>query len=211
MAFTSKLELLPHQRQHLMPTTRNMTTSTGHNGRAVSVLFVCLGNICRSPMAEGVLRHLTNFPGPSQHPLIKDIDSCGTGAYHAGDRPDSRTLSVLEDNGLTDYKHKARRVKVPEDFERFDYLLAMDENNYIDLRDMVKRAKKQGKLGDDALGKVHLYGEFGGKDKEEEIVDPWYDGGRKGFEVAYEQVSRMGKGLLKHIEEKTKAEDQSEL
>ncbi|CAK3951543.1 phosphotyrosine phosphatase [Lecanosticta acicola] len=176
------------------------------SGQPVSVLFVCLGNICRSPMAEGVFRNLTQFGTPKQHPLIKEVDSCGTGAYHAGDRPDPRTLSVLADNGLTDYKHEARRVKVPEDFERFDYLLAMDEDNYIDLRDMVRRAQKKGQLGDDALQKVHMYGEFGGKNKKETIVDPWYDGGRKGFEVAYEQVSRMGKGLLKQIEDEAKSE-----
>lgn len=180
-------------------------TSKASDAGQVSVLFVCLGNICRSPMAEGVFRHLTEFGTSKQHPLVKEVDSCGTGAYHAGDRPDSRTLSVLEDNGLTNYKHKARRVKVPEDFERFDYLLAMDENNYIDLRDSVKRAQKKGGLGSDALDKVHMYGEFGGRNRKEEIVDPWYDGGREGFEVAYEQVTRMGKGLLKHIEEQAKA------
>lgn len=151
-------------------------------------------------MAEGVFRHLTNFGTAQQHPLIREIDSCGTGAYHAGDRPDSRTLSVLSQNGLNDYRHKARRVKVPEDFERFDYLLAMDEDNMIDLRDMVKRAKKKGQLGDDALEKVFLYGEFGGKDKKEEIGDPYY-GGRDGFEIAYEQVVRCGNGLLRHIEQ----------
>lgn len=182
-----------------------MASSESSTGTPGSVLFVCLGNICRSTMAEGVFRHLTNFAKPDQHPLIKDIDSCGTGAYHAGDRPHSRTLSVLADNGLTDYKHAARRVKVPEDFERFNYLLAMDEDNYVDLRDLVKRAKKKGQLGDEALEKIHLYGEFGGKDKREEIGDPYY-GGREGFEIAYEQVVRCGKGLLKHIEEQAKKE-----
>lgn len=126
-------------------------------------------------MAEGVFRHQTHFTTPSQkHPLIKEIDSCGTGAYHAGDRPDPRTLSVLADNGLTDFKHKARRVKVPEDFERFDYLLAMDENNYLDLREMAKRAVQKGQLGEEVIERVRLYGEFGGKSKKEEIVDPWY-------------------------------------
>ncbi|KAF7188403.1 Low molecular weight phosphotyrosine protein phosphatase [Pseudocercospora fuligena] len=186
-----------------------MASSAGSRtvaGKPVSVLFVCLGNICRSPMAEGCFRNLVKFGTPEQHPLIKDIDSCGTGAYHAGDRPDSRTLSVLEDNGLTDYKHKARRVKVPEDFEQFDYLLAMDEDNYLDLRDLVKRAKKKGQLGDDAMEKVHMYGAFGGKNKKEEIADPYY-GGRDGFEIAYEQVVRCGSGLLKHIEEQTKSDD----
>ncbi|KAF2765589.1 low molecular weight phosphotyrosine protein phosphatase [Teratosphaeria nubilosa] len=167
--------------------------------KKVSVLFVCLGNICRSPMAEGAFRRLTNFGTDTQHPLIADIDSCGTGAYHAGDYSDSRTMSVLEDNGISDYKHKARKVRIPEDFERFDYLLAMDEDNLIDLRDMVKRAKKSGKLSGDEVEKVHLYGEFGGKSKKEEVGDPYY-GGRDGFEIAYEQVERFGRVLLKHIE-----------
>ncbi|KJY00588.1 low molecular weight phosphotyrosine protein phosphatase [Zymoseptoria brevis] len=173
--------------------------------RQVSVLFVCLGNICRSPMAEGVFRHLTNFETSNPHPLIAAIDSCGTGAYHAGDRPDSRTLTVLKDNGLSSYKHAARKVRVPEDFEKFDYLIAMDEDNYMDLRDLVKRTKKnKGTLRDEHLEKVRLYGEFGGKDNKEEIGDPYY-GGREGFTIAYEQVVRCGKGLLKEIEEGAKA------
>lgn len=104
---------------------------------------------------------------------------------------------------ITDYKHKARKIKVPSDFEEYDYLLAMDEDNLIDLRDMVKRAKKRGLLSGDEMSKVHLYGSFGGKSADEEVQDPYY-GGRDGFEVAYEQVERFGRGLLKHIEEQAK-------
>lgn len=171
--------------------------------KPVSVLFVCLGNICRSTMAEGVFRNLTNFGTPEQHPLISNVDSCGTGAYHAGDSPDSRTMRVLRDNGLNNYQHAARKVKAPGDFEQFDYLLAMDSENYNDLRDLVNRAKKKGTLSDEALDKIHLYGEFGGKSKREEIGDPYY-GGSEGFTTAYEQVVRCGNGLLKHIEEQAK-------
>ncbi|EME46339.1 hypothetical protein DOTSEDRAFT_22423 [Dothistroma septosporum NZE10] len=94
----------------------------------------------------------------------------------------------------------------PSLIARFDYVLAMDEDNFIDLRDSVKRARKSGKLDDEALQKVYMFGEFGGKDKREPIVDPWYDGGRKGFEVAYEQVFRMGTGLLRQIEAEAKKE-----
>ncbi|USW53925.1 Putative phosphotyrosine protein phosphatase I [Septoria linicola] len=177
--------------------------SSSRSSQGASVLFVCLGNICRSTMAEGVFRNLTKFGTAEQHPHISEIDSCGTGAYHAGDSPDPRTMQVLKQNGLNDYKHAARKVKVPDDFERFDYLLAMDRQNYDDLRDLVKRATKKGTLGDDALDRVHLYGEFGGKSKKEEIDDPWY-GGNEGFTVAYEQVVRCGNGLLKHIEEQAK-------
>lgn len=168
-------------------------------GRPVSVLFVCLGNICRSPMAEGVFRGLAE-----NHQLISRIDSCGTGAYHAGDQPDPRTLSVLEQHGINGFRHKARKIKVPSDFEEFDYVLAMDEDNLIDLREMVKRAKKRGLLSGDEMDRVRLYGEFGGKSKDEEVGDPYY-GGRNGFEVAFEQLNRFGKGLLSHIEEEAKA------
>ncbi|TKA74165.1 hypothetical protein B0A55_06581 [Friedmanniomyces simplex] len=166
--------------------------------RPVSILFVCLGNICRSPMAEGAFRHLTHFGTLQQHPLVAHIDSCGTGAYHAGDLSDKRTMSVLRDNGITDYRHKARKVKV-EDFREYDYVLGMDEENVQDLRDLVKRAAKKGVLNGDEVGRIRLYGEFGGKTKDEEIGDPYY-GGRDGFEVAYEQVTRFGKALLEHIE-----------
>jgi len=166
--------------------------------KSVSVLFVCLGNICRSPMAEGCFRHLTAFGTDRQHSLIDRIDSCGTGAYHAGDYSDSRTMSVLDDNGITGYRHKARKIRL-EDFERFDYLIAMDQDNLIDMKDMVKRAKKRGLLSGEEMEKLHLYGAFGAKAKDEEVIDPYY-GGRDGFEVAFEQVERFGKGLLERIE-----------
>ena len=158
-------------------------------------------------MAEGVFRSLTNFSTPTQHPLISGIDSCGTGAYHAGDQPDSRTLSVLASQGnITSYKHKARRVRIPADFLEFDYIIAMDEDNLLDLREMVKRGRKKGVLSGEEREKGFLFGEFGGKDSEEEVQDPYY-GGRDGFEIAYEQVERCGRGLLAHIEEEARTRD----
>jgi low molecular weight phosphotyrosine protein phosphatase len=74
----------------------------------VSVLFVCLGNICRSTMGEGVFRSL--IVKLQHHELIDRIDSCGTGAYHVGNDPDSRTMSTLKGHGITDYVHSARKV-----------------------------------------------------------------------------------------------------
>lgn len=147
-------------------------------------------------MAEGVFRNLTKFDTPSQHPLIARIDSCGTGAYHEGDSPDSRTMSVLEQNGLKGYKHQARKVRT-SDFEEFDYIIAMDADNLSNLKSLGKRSKKI--EGDEWESKVRLFGEFGGKGKREEVGDPYY-GGRDGFEVAYEQVKRCGEGLLREIE-----------
>lgn len=185
------------------------SSSAPNSGAPVSVLFVCLGNICRSTMSEGVFQHLTHYnPSSSsssekKHPLIATIDSCGTGGYHIGAAPDSRTLAVLRSHGLTNYKHRARQVRVPQDFQEFDYLIAMDGSNYSDLQALARRAQKQGTLGPEAVDKVFLYGEFGGRDAREEIDDPYY-GGKDGFETAYEQAERCGKGLLRHIEEKAK-------
>jgi low molecular weight phosphotyrosine protein phosphatase len=162
--------------------------------KKVSILFVCLGNICRSPMAEGVFRSLTAFNTASAHPLISRIDSCGTGAYHAGDNPDPRTMSVLRAHGITDYKHAARKVRVPQDFEEFDYVLAMDGMNVQDLRALVGR-----KGAGEGKARLALFGDFGGR-KGEEVQDPYYGGG-KGFEVAFEQLERFGRGLLEVIED----------
>ena len=171
--------------------------------KPVSVLFVCLGNICRSTMAEGVFRSLTCFDTADQHPLITNIDSCGTGAYHAGDTPDSRTMKVLRANNINNYKHAARKVRVPEDFKEFDYVLAMDGDNLQDLRDMVVRGVKRkivsAEAAEEMKKRIMLYGTFGGKTKKEEVVDPYYGGG-EGFVIAFEQMERFGKGLLKHIE-----------
>lgn len=154
-------------------------------------------------MAEGVFRNLTAFNTSQASPLVKSIDSCGTGAYHAGDFSDSRTMSVLADNGIKGYRHAARKLKSPSDFRDFDYIFAMDENNLDDLRAEKRRAIKKGSLREEECGKIMLFGVFGGKG-EEEVGDPYY-GGRDGFEVAYEQVSRFSKGFLGHLKQETSA------
>ena len=92
---------------------------------------------------------------------------------------------------------------MPADFKEFDYLIGMDEDNIIDLMELVKKGKKRGVLNGDEAGKVWLYGAFGGKDADEEVQDPYY-GKKDGFQIAYEQVTRFGRGLLKHIEEAAK-------
>jgi hypothetical protein len=93
---------------HSILITTREKTATMSSPEPISVLFVCLGNICRSTMAEGVFRSIVSKP-PYQS-LINVVDSCGTGAYHTGDSPDSRTMSTLGDNGITDYEHAARKV-----------------------------------------------------------------------------------------------------
>ncbi|KAL6161410.1 Low molecular weight phosphotyrosine protein phosphatase [Exserohilum turcicum] len=171
----------------------------------VSVLFVCLGNICRSTMAEGVFQSLTRPAGKPAHPLVSRIDSCGTGAYHVGSDPDSRTMATLRNNAITTYRHSARKFSPSTDFDHFDYILAMDDDNLADLESLRQReAKKRG--SEEGLAKVMLYGEFGGKRRKyrgrelgEEIDDPYY-GGNDGFTTAYEQALRFGKAFLEQLE-----------
>ncbi|KAL6721462.1 Low molecular weight phosphotyrosine protein phosphatase [Lecanora helva] len=161
----------------------------------VSVLFVCLGNICRSPMAEAVFRSLT-----VSHPHIGSVDSAGTGAYHAGDSPDPRTMSTLKDNGVLNYDHAAQKVKAT-DFLEFDYILAMDEQNLYDLQRLQRRvmAKNEadGSTSKKKIGSVKLFGDFGGQEGEV-VIDPYY-GARNGFEVAHEQMVRFSKGFISEV------------
>jgi len=150
----------------------------------VSVLFVCLGNICRSTMAEGIFRSMVSKP--PYHSLISEVDSCGTGAYHTGSSPDSRTMSTLEDNGIVGYEHAARKIHT-SDFHHFDYIFAMDRDN---LRDLQRIHRRTG-----GKARVMLFGEFAGQTKAEEIDDPYY-GARDGFEEAYEKCVRFSKNFL---------------
>jgi low molecular weight phosphotyrosine protein phosphatase len=182
--------------------------------KPVSVLFVCLGNICtmnppsafstiltvtgRSPMAEGVFRHITNHNLPNANPIISSIDSCGTGAYHQGDNPDPRTMSVLKAHKIK-YTHKARKFR-SSDIKEFDYVFAMDTANEDYLLDARKRMVKKGEVTEEDAAKVMLFGVWGGKGKEE-VDDPYY-GGARGFDVAYEQVERFSKGFVKMLEER---------
>ncbi|KAL6864046.1 phosphotyrosine protein phosphatase I superfamily [Trichoderma novae-zelandiae] len=166
----------------------SMPSMTRLPGQPVSVLFVCLGNICRSTMAEGIFRHLAQQP--EYKDKIGEIDSCGTAAYHAGDPPDSRTMETLEKHDIFDYDHDARRI-TRSDFEKFDYIFAMDLSNLSDL----ERLKRENK---DSKAKVMLFGEYSGTKKPEVVADPYY-GGQDGFDKAFEQCSRFAKNFLQEV------------
>jgi low molecular weight phosphotyrosine protein phosphatase len=153
-------------------------------------------------MSEGVFQSLTRAAGKPAHPLIANIDSCGTGAYHVGDDPDSRTMATLESNGISTYRHAARKFHPSSDFKNFDYILAMDDDNLEDLLTLRQREIK--KVGsEEGMGKVMLFGDFGGKKRRggrgEQVADPYY-GGNDGFTVAFEQATKFTKAFLERLE-----------
>lgn len=159
----------------------------------------------RSTMSEGVFQSITHPAGKRAHPLISRIDSCGTGAYHVGDSPDPRTMATLKQNGITTYTHAARKFRT-RDFEEFDYILAMDDDNLEHLQRLRTREVKKSET-EDSVGKVMLFGDFGslgrgrrkGDGRGEEVMDPYY-GGDDGFEIAYEQAVRFSKKFLEELE-----------
>lgn len=159
-------------------------------------------------MAEGVFRNVADA-----HPIIGEIDSAGTGAYHAGEGPDSRTLSTLRRHGITDYNHAARKV-TKDDFLKFDYLLAMDKYNLRDLLDvrewvvssLRRKADTQSAAKHTRVAEVRLFGDFGKGGKlhdrvggGEAVEDPYY-GGANGFEEVYRQVVRFSQGFIDYVE-----------
>ncbi|KAF3353026.1 Exoglucanase 2 [Verticillium dahliae VDG1] len=164
--------------------------------KKVSVLFVCLGNICRSTMAEGVFREIAKEP--QYKDLIGRIDSSGTGAYHIGEGPDHRTMSTLAAHGITDYVHHARKFSFVldqvrlSDFDDFDYVFAMARHNLRDLESLQQRGKP------DSRARVQLWGEYSGSKKAEEVDDPYY-GGKQGFQTAYEQCTRFSRNFLADV------------
>jgi protein-tyrosine phosphatase len=155
------------------------------SARRTSVLFVCLGNICRSPLAEGVFRHLTTLAGLADR---FEIESAGTGGWHVGEQPDARSRMVAKQHGV-ELDSRARQV-VPEDFERFDFIVAMDHENLRTLQRMAAAA------GSDA--EVALLRSYDPAADGDEVPDPYY-GGASGFETVYEMVLRSCQGLLDRL------------
>ena len=149
-----------------------------------SVLFVCMGNICRSPTAEGVFRHFVNEAGLADK---IDVDSAGTHAYHVGEPPDRRASAAAERRGMSLADIKARRV-ADSDFERFDFIIAMDEDNQARLIDQAP---------DEYRDKVQLFLSYASV-RETEVPDPYY-GGAAGFERVLDLVEEASRGLLETL------------
>ncbi len=153
----------------------------------ISTLFICLGNICRSPMAEGLFIHHVKEAG-----LLDqfEIDSAGTGGWHAGERADPRMLETAAKNKIH-LPSRARQVK-PKDFEAFDYMIVMDHSNK---RDIEKLKKQHG-----GKAQIILMRDFDELGKGEAVPDPYYGGG-KGFDEVYEMLNRSTAGFLNWIQE----------
>ncbi|MEW9799199.1 low molecular weight protein-tyrosine-phosphatase [Alteromonas sp. CYL-A6] len=151
--------------------------------RVSSVLFVCLGNICRSPTAEAVFRHKAAEAG-----LDVRIDSAGTHGYHIGKSPDQRSQAVGEERGYSFAGLRCRRVE-SNDFDEFDLILAMDESNLENLRKMASPTHHD---------KIQLFLTYGETD-EPEVPDPYY-GGRRGFDLVLDLIEDASDGLISHIQ-----------
>jgi protein-tyrosine phosphatase len=157
----------------------------------VKILFVCLGNICRSPSAEGVMRKLVTEAGLDGPPTRIELDSAGMGPWHVGEPPDPRATEAARARGIV-LEGQGRQVEV-EDFERFDLIVAMDRSN--------ERALIQLAPGESARKKIHLMREFdpanmGGEDLD--VPDPYYEGSR-GFETVLDLLQSACAGLLERV------------
>lgn len=155
----------------------------------VRVLMVCMGNICRSPMAEGAFRRLLEDAQLADKVFV---DSAGTHSYHEGASPDKRGQDVARRRGVDLSAIRARRVG-PEDVETFDYILAMDEDNYRHLLELCSVPEYR--------EKVQLFMRYAPDLPESEVPDPYY-GGLGGFERVMDLVEESAQGLLLHIRER---------
>lgn len=153
--------------------------------KTINVLFVCLGNICRSPLAEALFKHKVNERGWSKYFYA---DSCGTSDYHIGDPPDRRTLANAKKNGI-EINHRGRQIS-RDDFSRFDYILAMDKENYSDIVAMAQTVNLTDKL--------YLMRYFDSAARDSEVPDPYY-GREEDFQRVFEILSRAVDGFLDYL------------
>jgi protein-tyrosine phosphatase len=152
----------------------------------VKILFVCLGNICRSPTAEAV------FAAKLAEAGLQDqiqIDSCGTGDWHIGKAPDARARAAASERGYAMDHLRARQVTL-DDFQRFDYVLAMDQDNYDDLVALCP---------DESRAQVGRFMDYHPQPGLDEVPDPYY-GGDQGFDYVLDLVEQASEGLVEYIQ-----------
>ncbi len=154
----------------------------------IKVLFVCLGNICRSPLAEGIFKQHVKEAG------LEDkfqIDSAGTSGWHIGQAPDPRSVEVARVNGI--HLDSLGRKAINVDFELFDYIIAMDSSNFLNLKSLSASSG-------DGAARLYLMRDFDNHGKGKDVPDPYY-GGNDGFVHVYEMLDRCCENLLSRIRE----------
>lgn len=156
--------------------------------KKIKVLFVCMGNICRSPTAEGVFTRLVEDEGLSH---CFEIDSAGTHAYHVGEQPDHRAQNAARERGV-ELRHIRARKVIHGDFEDFDYILAMDGDNYSILVEACPEEHRH---------KIHYFLDHAPHVGTREVPDPYY-GGRFGFERVLDLVEEASAGFLTMLRSK---------
>ena len=162
----------------------------GLEAHRFGVLFVCLGNICRSPTAEAVFRTLAAREAPEIHLIV---ESAGTAEYHVGSAPDARAQAAARRRGYDMAGFRARMVE-RRDFERFDLVLAMDRSNWSALQRLAPPAARE---------RVRLFLEFAADAAVLEVPDPYY-GGPNGFEEVLDLIEAASRGLLRHLQERAR-------
>jgi protein-tyrosine phosphatase len=150
----------------------------------IRILFVCLGNICRSPLAEGVFKYYLNCNNLSNSILC---DSAGTAGYHIGCKPDKRSIKIAEDHGII-LDHLGKKLS-GTDFEDFDFIVAMDQNNYQNIMDLKKQVSGK--------AKVLMFRDFDPEGKGD-VPDP-YHGTMDDFEKVYQMCLRTSEKLANHV------------
>ncbi len=153
------------------------------NSDKIKVLFVCLGNICRSPMAEGLFNHHVKLVGLEER---FSVDSAGTSPYHVGNLADERMRGVAQSRGVS-LTSKSRQIQ-KTDLDDFDYILAMDKQNYSDIDSLRSGLKAN----------VYLMRDFDTEKDTDDVPDPYF-GGVDSFEDVYQILNRSTKALLDHV------------
>ncbi|MCX4192773.1 low molecular weight protein-tyrosine-phosphatase [Methylophaga sp. OBS1] len=151
----------------------------------IKVLFVCMGNICRSPTAEGVFTHLVEKHGTLDRFMI---DSAGTHAYHIGEEPDARAQQTARQRGI-DLSHIRARKFARTDFDMFDHILAMDTDNYEILH---------AACPPDLRNKIKLFLDYAPERDENDVPDPYY-GGQNGFDHVFDLVEDASVGFYNTV------------
>lgn len=149
------------------------------------ILFVCTGNICRSPSADALLRHYVEQDGLSDHIYT---DSAGTHSYHVGEAPDARAVAALSGRGVSATGIQARQVSV-EDFERFNMIVALDRGHYRLLSKM---------MPDGSFAALELFMDLAGDENNKDVPDPYY-GGEGDFELALDLIDKGVLAILSKI------------